>query len=101
VQRLRQARAVLLRAQLALTGAQFLFWVALTGVVLTTAVRVLRRRSSEKSAGSGQASAIGSGPGANTDTVASATSRTRFPGSNDREEDLKTPNSTQEGNANG
>jgi LPXTG-motif cell wall-anchored protein len=100
VQRLRQARAVLLRAQLALTGAQFLFWVALIGVVLTTALWVLRRRSGGKSAGSGEASAIGSGPGGNAGTVASATSRTRFPGSNDREEDLKTPNS-QEGNANG
>jgi hypothetical protein len=93
VQRLRQARTVLLRAQLALTAAQFLFWAALIGVVLTIAVRVLRRRS-------GKASAIGTGLGADADTVASATSRTRFPGSTDREEDLRTPNS-QEGNANG
>jgi len=85
VQRLRQARAVLLRAQLALTGAQFLFWVALIGVVLTTAARARRRRSGGMS---------------DADTVASATSRTRFPCSNDREEDLKAPNS-QKGNANG
>jgi hypothetical protein len=100
VQRLRQARAVLLWAQLALTGAQFLFWVALIGVVLTTAVRVLRRRSGGRSSGSAEASAIGTRPGADADGVASATSRTPFPGSTDREEDLKTPNS-QEGNANG
>jgi hypothetical protein len=93
VQRLRQTRAVLLRAQIALTGAQFLFWVALIGVVLTTVVRVLRRRS-------GGAAVIGTGPGTDADTVASATPRTRFPGSTDREEDLKAPNS-QEGNANG
>ena len=89
---------MLQRAQLALTGAQFLFWVALIGGVLTTAVRVLRRRSGGISAG--EASAIGTGPGADADTVASATSRTRFPCSNDREEDPKAPNS-QEGNANG
>jgi hypothetical protein len=93
VQHLRQARTVLLRAQIALTGAQFLFWAALIGVVLTTAVRVLRRRS-------GRAAAIGTGPGTDADTVASATPRTRFPGSTDREEDFKAPNS-QEGNANG
>jgi hypothetical protein len=100
VHRLRQARAVLQRAQLALTGAQFLFWVALIGGVLITAVRLLRRRSGGKSAGSGETPAIGTGPGADADSVASATSRTRFPCSNDREEDLKAPNS-QEGNANG
>lgn len=33
----------MLRAQLALTGAQILFWLALIGVVLGVAARVLKR----------------------------------------------------------
>ena len=45
VHRLRQARTVLLRAQLAMTGAQILFWVVLAGVVVGLALRVWRRRS--------------------------------------------------------
>jgi hypothetical protein len=42
VHRLRQARAVALRAQLAMTGAQVLFWVALVGVLLGLALRMRR-----------------------------------------------------------
>jgi hypothetical protein len=93
VQRLRQARALLLRAQLALTGAQILFWVASIGIVLAVALRLLRRRS-------GGGSAIHAGLGAAPDAVASATPPTRFLGSTDREEVLEASNS-QEGNANG
>ncbi|OBK49702.1 hypothetical protein [Mycobacterium sp. 1081908.1] len=43
--RLRQARAVALRAQLALTGAQILFWVALIGAPVGLALRARRRRA--------------------------------------------------------
>lgn len=42
--RLRQARAVALRAELAVTGAQILFWVALIGVLAGLALRLRRRR---------------------------------------------------------
>jgi hypothetical protein len=42
VHRLRQARAVALRAQLALTGAQILFWVTLVGVLVGLALRMRR-----------------------------------------------------------
>ncbi|WP_156771920.1 hypothetical protein [Mycobacterium sp. 1245805.9] len=42
VHRLRQARAVVLRAELALTGAQILFWVALIGVPVGLALRARR-----------------------------------------------------------
>ncbi|OBG31802.1 hypothetical protein A5673_26275 [Mycobacterium sp. E3198] len=42
--RLRQARAVALRAELAVTGAQILFWAALLGVLAGLVLR-LRRRS--------------------------------------------------------
>ncbi|SPM31435.1 hypothetical protein [Mycobacterium terramassiliense] len=42
--RMRQARTVALRAELALTGAQILFWVALIGVLAGLALRVRRRR---------------------------------------------------------
>ncbi|ORW27264.1 hypothetical protein AWB91_02860 [Mycobacterium paraense] len=42
--RLRQARAMALRAELAVTGAQILFWAALIGVLAGLALR-LRRRS--------------------------------------------------------
>lgn len=42
--RLRQARAVALRAELAVTGAQILFWVALIGVLAGLAMRLRRRR---------------------------------------------------------
>jgi LPXTG-motif cell wall-anchored protein len=42
--RLRQARAVALRAELAVTGAQILFWLALIGVLAGLALRLLRRR---------------------------------------------------------
>jgi hypothetical protein len=44
VRRVRQAGAVVLRAQQALTGAQILFWVALIGVLAGLALRVRRRR---------------------------------------------------------
>ena len=40
VHRLRQARALVLRTQLAWTGAQILFWVALVGVLVGAALRV-------------------------------------------------------------
>jgi hypothetical protein len=93
VQRLRQARGLFLRAQLALTGAQILLWVAAIGIVLAVALRLQRRRS-------GGDSPVDPGTGAAPDAVASATSPTRFLGSADREEVLKAPNS-QEGNANG
>jgi hypothetical protein len=43
--RLRQARVAMLRAQLAVTGAQILFWVALIGVLLGIGVRALSRRA--------------------------------------------------------
>jgi hypothetical protein len=42
VHRVRQARTVVLRTQLALTGAQILFWVALVGVLLGVALRIRR-----------------------------------------------------------
>lgn len=41
---MRQARTVALRAELALTGAQILFWVALIGVLAGLALRLRRRR---------------------------------------------------------
>ncbi|WP_156766723.1 hypothetical protein [Mycobacterium sp. E2327] len=44
VHRLRQARGVLLRAQLALTGAQILFWVTLIGAPVGLALRARQRR---------------------------------------------------------
>ncbi len=42
--RLRQVRAVALRAELAVTGAQILFWLALIGVVAGLVLRLRRRR---------------------------------------------------------
>ncbi|OBF62506.1 hypothetical protein A5787_16370 [Mycobacterium sp. 852002-50816_SCH5313054-b] len=42
--RLRQVRAVALRAELAVTGAQILFWAALIGVLAGLALRLRRRR---------------------------------------------------------
>lgn len=42
--RLRQARAVALRAELAVTAAQILFWIALIGVLAGLALRLRRRR---------------------------------------------------------
>ncbi len=42
VHRLRQARAVALRAELAVTGAQILFWAALIGVLAGLALRLRR-----------------------------------------------------------
>jgi hypothetical protein len=52
--RLRQARVAMLRTQLALTGAQILFWLTLIGVVLGVAARVLngRRRAGAHAVGS-------------------------------------------------
>ncbi|HTY33812.1 hypothetical protein [Mycobacterium sp.] len=43
VHRLRQARAMALRAELAVTGAQILFWMALIGVVAGLALRLWTR----------------------------------------------------------
>jgi hypothetical protein len=43
VHRLRQARSAVLRAQLALTGAQMLFWVALIGTPVALALRARQR----------------------------------------------------------
>jgi hypothetical protein len=43
VHRVRQARKVAVRTQLALTGAQILFWVALTGGVVALALVAWRR----------------------------------------------------------
>lgn len=40
--RLRQARGVALRAELAVTGAQILFWAALVGVLAGLALRLRR-----------------------------------------------------------
>lgn len=45
VRRLRQARAAALRAQLAVTAAQILFWGTLIGVFAGLALRAWRRRS--------------------------------------------------------
>jgi hypothetical protein len=45
VHRLRQARAVVLRAELAVTVAQILFWGALIGVLAGLALRARRHRS--------------------------------------------------------
>jgi hypothetical protein len=43
IHRLRQARAMALRAELAVTGAQILFWAALIGVLAGLALRLRRR----------------------------------------------------------
>ncbi len=42
VHRLRQARALAVRAELAVTGAQILFWAALIGVLAGLALRLRR-----------------------------------------------------------
>ncbi|WP_118915524.1 hypothetical protein [Mycobacterium shigaense] len=68
VHRLRQARVVILRAQLAVTGAQLLLWVALIGVLVGLGTRVLGRRRH-----------------ARANAVASTTPVTGFPASTDQE----------------
>jgi hypothetical protein len=45
VYRLRRARAMALRAELAMTGAQILFWLTLIGALVAVGVRLRRRLS--------------------------------------------------------
>jgi hypothetical protein len=75
--RLRQARTAALRVELALTGAQILFWVALIGVLVGLALRLRSRRTRRESPTPGEADAAAPPP--TTDAVVSATSTTRLP----------------------
>ena len=57
VHRLCQARAWALRAQLAATSAQILFWAALIGVIAGLALRARHHRTRRESPTSGEAEA--------------------------------------------
>jgi hypothetical protein len=58
VHRLRQARSAVLRAQLALTGAQILFWAALIAAPVALALRARERRMRPEVPTSGDAPAL-------------------------------------------
>ncbi|OBG24726.1 hypothetical protein A5764_08470 [Mycobacterium sp. 852002-51057_SCH5723018] len=60
--RLRQARAWALRAQVAVTGAQILFWAALIGVIAGLALRARHHRTRRESPSSGEAEPKAPGP---------------------------------------
>jgi hypothetical protein len=77
VHRLRQARTAALRAELAVTAAQILFWAALIGLVAGLALRLRHRRTRRDPPTPKEAPAAAPPP--TTDAVVSATSTTRLP----------------------
>ncbi|MCV7101575.1 hypothetical protein [Mycobacterium palustre] len=77
VHRLRQARAAALRVELAVTGAQILFWAALIGLLAGLALRWRHHRTRREAPTPKEADAAAPPP--TTDAVVSAASTTRLP----------------------